>query len=329
MNNQLNNLIGDYQESVMAAIALMRRSGINMPYSSFDWIKNDTPFCGELDCGVKYYKHGAGCLVSLHSGEVDFDFGEQGEIGGFNAWWLFRFAKGHHAEYGFSDIAQLAECMEKELNKGELTFSNDGLYYVANTPKTYAIEKDCRLPGDLLPDHNQDRILVLQSHYFQAAELMFENYGELNSKLNKNNHLSRRDIVHHRIYLFTWLGFLGVTCEGFRNLNMRLLLGGERPSNFKELIPLSDDIGRLMKIHADSLRGFRNNVFHLRENPEVVRNFFANNDERLPWAHELHASLERFFSEYRILCEVHYIINGRKSESDLRRKRTYRKKISF
>lgn len=81
-----------------------------------------------------------------------------------------------------------------------------------------------------------------------------------------------------------------------------------------------------MKEHADSLREFRNKVFHLRENTDFVHNFFDKKLERLPWARELHMALAELFSQYRVLCEVYYVMNGRKGESDLiRKKRTLRK----
>lgn len=85
-----------------------------------------------------------------------------------------------------------------------------------------------------------------------------------------------------------------------------------------------------MNKHSNSFRKFRNNVFHLRENPEVVRQFFANDKERLPWARELHAAIARFFSEYHILCEVHYAMqHGRKTEIDSNRKLKRRSKQSL
>lgn len=67
--------------------------------------------------------------------------------------------------------------------------------------------------------------------------------------------------------------FLGVVCEGFRGLNIRLLLNNERPNTFQELLPISDAIGTLMKAHSDSLRKFRNNVFHMRENSDFLSHF--------------------------------------------------------
>lgn len=54
--------------------------------------------------------------------------------------------------------------------------------------------------------------------------------------------------------------------------------------------------------------------------------FFDVNFERLPWARELHMALSDFFTQYRIHCEVHYVINGRKGESDLINKKGARRK---
>ncbi|MBA0195569.1 hypothetical protein H4F51_19700 [Pectobacterium brasiliense] len=325
MNNNLVRLITDYQRKVIEAVTLMQRSGIRMPVSSHDWIFSDVPYSGELYGEIKYFKHGEGCLVMLNSGEVDFDFGQQGEIGGFNSWWLTRFAGLRLSEYGFNSEIEIFECLKSAFDAGELVNSIEGgLYYIAGVQYTFAVDIDGRVSGDILPSRTQDRVLVLQSHYFQTAELMLENYEKLDKKFYKNNRLNRREGVDRRIYLVTWLGFLGVTCEGFRNLNMHLLLINDRPSEFNELIQMSGNIGRMMKIHADSLREFRNNVFHLRESPEVIYRFFGNNEERLSWARELHVSLARFFSKYRLLCEIHYIKNGRMGESDLRRN-----KISF
>ncbi|PWK99434.1 hypothetical protein C7431_102237 [Pantoea allii] len=317
MNENLYRLITDYQDSVQIALKLMHRSGIKMPSSSYGWIKYNIPSVGELEGGIKYYKHGAGCQVELDSGIVDFDFGEQGEIGGFNSWWLTSFAGKNLTAYGFRNYDDVEGHLKKALNDEELIFPDLDLYYFANAPHTYAIEIDCRNPEDMLPNRNHDRVLTLQIHYFETADLMFKNYNKIKQKMKKDGHLSHREKFDMGIYLSTWLGFLGVVCEGFRSLKMRLLVENERPKNFKELLPISDGIGKLMKEHSESLRVFRNNVFHLRENAEFIRLFFDNEVERLSWAFELHRALSDFFSQYRVFCEVHYVLNGRKGESDL------------
>ncbi|MNG70255.1 hypothetical protein D3C73_125650 [compost metagenome] len=326
MNENLYRLIFDFQDKVQVALKLMHRSGIKMPSSRNEWIEYNIPNTGELDGGVKYYKHGAGCRVELNSGGVDFDFGGWGEVGGFNSWWLKNFAGKNLKAYDFISYDDISDHLNKAFDDGELIFPDHDLYFIANVPYTYAIDTDSLNPEDALPTRNHDRVLTLHIHYFETAELMFKNYDKLNQKMKKNGHLSHREEFDMRIYLSTWLGFLGVVCEGFRKLNLRVLLDNERPVNFKELLPISDDIGKLMKEHSNSLRIFRNNIFHLRENTEFIRHFFDKEVERLPWARELHVALSGFFSQYRVFCEVHYVINGRKGESDMVKKKVKRRK---
>lgn len=328
MNENLYRLIVDFQDNVRLALKLMYRSGIKMPSSRSGWIEYNIHSTGELDDGVRYYKHGAGCRVELNSGSVDFDFGEQGEVGGFNSWWLSCFAGKNLKAYGFRNYDDLNEHLKKALDDGELIYPDHDLYYIANIPYIYAIDTDSRNTEDMLPGRNHDRVLTLQIHYFETAELMFKNYNKLNRKMQNNGRLSQRDEFDMKIYFSTWLGFLGVVCEGFRKLKMRVLLESERPDSFKELLPISDDIGRLMKEHSNPLRIFRNNIFHLREHTDFIHHFFDQEVERLTWANELHIALSGFFSQYRVFCEVHYVINGRRGESDLIKKKVmHRKKI--
>jgi hypothetical protein len=185
-----------------------------------------------------------------------------------------------------------------------------------------------RLPHDILPNREQDAVIVLYAHYFLAADLMRDNYVKFRTKRKKRGCLNQNDRVGQGIYLSSWLGFLGVTCEGFKKLRMPLLLQENRPEDFRELIPKSDQIGRVMKQHSDLLREFRNNVFHLRDDVEAIQRFFANGAVRVTWAEELHAALADFFSMYRVLCEVHYVMYGRTSEMQTGQNRPKRGKTS-
>ncbi|EPS0559335.1 DUF6896 domain-containing protein, partial [Enterobacter roggenkampii] len=63
MNENLHRLINDFQSYVHTALKIMYRSGIEMPSSRSQWIESDISLTGELEDGMKYYKHGAGCLV--------------------------------------------------------------------------------------------------------------------------------------------------------------------------------------------------------------------------------------------------------------------------
>ncbi|WP_087725029.1 DUF6896 domain-containing protein [Pandoraea sp. PE-S2T-3] len=313
MKNELTNLIRDYQLRVHKALVCMHRSGIRMPGSILQWIDNDIQPKGMLDGDIKYLKHGAGCTVYLPDGEIDFDFGRLGEINGFDLWRLSRFAGEELSAYGFESVEALEVCFDTAVSEGHLVYAGH-IYYVANRPRVLAVDIDSRLPGDNLPPRNLDIVLVLHSHYFQAAEVMLENYDNLQRKWDKQNSLSHRKFVDLRIYMSSWLGFLAVTCEGFEELGMHLLLQNGRPAEFKELLPKSDALGKMIKQHRHPLRELRNKTFHLREDPEAIRRFFAPDAERLPWARKLHDAFDEFFSDYRLQCEVHYAQNGRLGE---------------
>ncbi|MCM2320630.1 MAG: hypothetical protein NDI93_15085 [Pseudomonas sp.] len=328
MDNNLSRLISDYQASIRTALALMQRSGIQMPLTSHNWINSDLPQRGDLEGNTPYFKHGAGCAVGLPTGEVDFDFGELGEIGGVDEWRLTNFAGGRLAEYGFETKEALQDCFKAAVSEGSLVHSGYTLYYVANEPRALAVEVDSRSPGDALPLRSEDPVLTLYAHSFLAADLMRNEYEKLNIKWRKLDNLSRNDDIKLGVYLSSWLGYLRATCEGFENINMHLLLKEDRPVDFRELISKSDEIGKMMKKHRAPLRKFRNDVFHPRKNIEATRNFFTYEAERLPWAHKLHAAFAEFFSEYRIFCEVHYVIHGRRNEMDTGRKRPKQRKMN-
>lgn len=168
-----------------------------------------------------------------------------------------------------------------------------------------------------LPHRDSDAVLTLYAHYFLASELMQKNYRKLEEKRNQLYRLSQDERVHLSIYFCTWLGFLAVTSEGFKKLGMRILIQNERPKDFVELIPKIDKLGSLMKKHSNPLRKFRNNIFHLRESHEELEQFLEGKHNRLEWAEDLQAALGDFFSEYRILCQVHYIVQGRKEECSI------------
>lgn len=104
---------------------------LNIPLTNTDWVVTDIPQRGELEGGVRYFKHGYGCAVHLPTGTVDFDFGAQGEISGFDAWRLAGFAGDRLSAYGFADEDALTECFKAEAAAGALVYSGYILYYVA------------------------------------------------------------------------------------------------------------------------------------------------------------------------------------------------------
>nr|WP_305009462.1 MULTISPECIES: hypothetical protein [Providencia] len=137
MDTRLRNLINDYLKRISEAIELMKLSGIALPKSNNEWACNALPIKGVLNGGVKYFKHGYGCAVHLKSGVVDFDFGEHGEINGFDYWRLKSISDNSLNQYGFNSPNELKECFETEISNGNLIFSGYILYYKKNTSVWY------------------------------------------------------------------------------------------------------------------------------------------------------------------------------------------------
>lgn len=325
MNKKLKKLVLAYQASVRTAVELMQQSGIPLPVTSSEWIATEIPAHGELVGGVTYYKHGAGCLVDLPSGAVDFDFGSLGEIDGFDAWRLAKFAGSEFAKYGFDTKEEIETSFQSAVKSGSLVSSGYILYYPTELKRTLASELSRDIPNDSLPHQEQDKVLAVYAHSFLAADLMRENYKKLWNKLDKNNDLSQDDGVNFRIYFSSWLGYLHATCEGFEKLGMYILLTKNRPKSFADVIPKWVEVARLVKLHDDPLRELRNNVFHTRVDAKPILQFAADEAGRLSWAGELHDSIAEFFSLYRILCEVHYMTNGRIEESQVRQQNARKK----
>jgi len=140
MNKQLSRLISDYQASVRVAVELMQRSGIPRPSTCTDWVETDIPDHGELEGGIRYFKHGFGCAVHFPKGAVDFDFGNHGEIDGVNVGRLAGFANSRLSEYGFATGDALKECFNEEVAAGSLVYSGYILYYLADAAYSPSME---------------------------------------------------------------------------------------------------------------------------------------------------------------------------------------------
>lgn len=320
MDKRLSSLISDYLQAVRTALTLMQKSGVTLPHTSSEWIATDLSHLSSLNDNIYYFKHGNGCRVELPDGGVDFDFGRLGEISGLDAWRLSSFAKQRQESYGFATDDDLYECFGEAVNKNFIVPMATNLYRVANQPMEYVSSIDSRSEGDLLPHREQDKVLTLQVHYFYAAELMLKHYDSMVSKWDKNKKLSRHDEINFRIYMTSWLGFLAVTCEGYKDLGMYLLLNNERPVEYQKLLPKCNQLSSSIKKHYHDLRKFRNNVFHMRANTDDTLAFLSPEVDRLSWARSIHRDLKSFFSDYRVFCECHYILNERRSEGEFGQK---------
>jgi hypothetical protein len=94
MLERLVKLIHEYQTKILEAATLFQKyKGIELS-SLMYWKQAGLLREGFIDPehSIEYSFHGIGCRVSLLSGEVDWDFGHDGRLDGFDAWRLWRFA---------------------------------------------------------------------------------------------------------------------------------------------------------------------------------------------------------------------------------------------
>ena len=123
MDKRLLSLISDYQLAVPQAVELMAAAGIERPTSDSAWAGLDIPQQGKLQGSASYWKYGYGCAVRSSGIAVDFDFGENGEIDGFDAWRVIGFAGPRLGAYGFSSGNELKTLFDAAAQSRDLTFS--------------------------------------------------------------------------------------------------------------------------------------------------------------------------------------------------------------
>jgi hypothetical protein len=135
MDSRLAKLIADYQSRVSDAVAMLSEAGIPRPASNTEWAANGAPEQGSLANGFAYRKHGFGCAVDGPHWGVNFDFGDNGEVDGFDVWRLREFARTRLSEYGFECDKGIDVAVRRAVEAGELRYSGYVLYYLTSTTK--------------------------------------------------------------------------------------------------------------------------------------------------------------------------------------------------
>lgn len=128
-------LIKTYQDTVKKVQGLFKQHfNIDNP---MHWRDISLPRKGCLDKDKKifYAFHGVGCEVIFPKFSIDFDFGHEGRIDGFNLWFLKLFAKEKKAQFPELVNGELLEHLFNEASSnGEIAQifkeNQDDLYYL-------------------------------------------------------------------------------------------------------------------------------------------------------------------------------------------------------
>ena len=134
MNERLHALIDAYKATVARAVVALEASGIPRPATTTEWVCYDVPGRGDLVGGGQYFIHGVGCAVRLPDTSVDFDFGDKGQIDGFDWYRLSRFAGNQlSTRYGIRDEIELRTLIDDAHGSGDLVHSGCILSYTRDS----------------------------------------------------------------------------------------------------------------------------------------------------------------------------------------------------
>ena len=134
MDDRLKSIIYDYQNAVSKSIGILESNNIKRPASPIDWVSDRTfSGMGEFKDGTKYFKHGFGCSIKTPDFSVDFDFGDNGEINGFDLSRLENFTKGKLHNYSISNSEELNSLFSMACKTTELIFSGYILWYLSES----------------------------------------------------------------------------------------------------------------------------------------------------------------------------------------------------
>jgi hypothetical protein len=121
MRTELRNLITSYQDAAARLVPkILDHLGVTSPSSNFEWATLKVPGKGVTPCGKKYRKHGFGIEITYEDGVIDFDFGENGDIDGLDAWFLYDFAVSTGFSIPYIDGREIKNELEEAVLLGEL-----------------------------------------------------------------------------------------------------------------------------------------------------------------------------------------------------------------
>ncbi len=131
MNNELRQIISDFQEKVKEANELL------IKYLEIDEPHNWGPpieQVGVLGGKHKYFFHGVGCKVQISKKDVvDFDWGANGRIDGFDEWRLCEFVRTRSKKYPAVSESDIKRWFQEAVKANEIALSKSpefgDLYY--------------------------------------------------------------------------------------------------------------------------------------------------------------------------------------------------------
>ncbi|MCP1475350.1 MULTISPECIES: DUF6896 domain-containing protein [Pseudomonas] len=102
------------------------------------WRSGQIERCGEIIDGVVYELHGVSCAIHFPTELVDFDYGPNNSIDGFDVWRLYMYAADRPEEYKkYTDINFLESEFKSYIDSGRIKkiSPSDDLYELIAPPE--------------------------------------------------------------------------------------------------------------------------------------------------------------------------------------------------
>jgi hypothetical protein len=134
-DKSLEDLINDFLSKVDSATLLLeKRFGTRNILRL--WRSNQIQRCGDITDNTQYELHGVGCIVHFTTESVNFDYGSNSRIDGFDVWRLYIYASDRPLIYEKYCDKKTLEKEFKEfisLNRIEKMSNKDNLYVLVKT----------------------------------------------------------------------------------------------------------------------------------------------------------------------------------------------------
>jgi hypothetical protein len=130
MNQTLNELIDRFRAAQDIGVETLKKWKLPQPSANREWpficIESKINHQTEID-GIGVYSHGYGIKLTIGTLTIDFDWGDNGEPDGFDAWRLYVFALNNFDKMTVSHES-IQVWLDDSLAAGELTKSGS-LYF--------------------------------------------------------------------------------------------------------------------------------------------------------------------------------------------------------
>lgn len=174
-----------------------------------------------------------------------------------------------------------------------------------------------------IPQADLDPIIRLHDYYFQASDLMHENFMKMWNLQEKKGGLSHNNVVKIQSFLQLWLATLYVVAEGFQDKGIKSFFEkiefdiGDKDDN--DIVVHWNSIQHQIPQIRQELKMYRNSTFHFQDNMDALdrkrESFmrYQGRHESIDWALGLHKEMKLFFQCYRPRAAALQVV--RQSES--------------